>query len=487
MARALILLTATSITFLYAMTVSIASVSLPQMQGALSATQDQIAWVVTFNIVATAIVTPMSGWLEGRFGRRRVVLVCIVAFAFASMLCGMATSLEMLVFARILQGGCGAPLVPISQALIMDAYPKEQHGAATAIFGMGVVIGPIVGPVVGGFLSEAYDWRWVFYMILPFTGLAFVGAWLFVRDSLARTRKALDWTGLAALTVTIGSLQLMLDRGGSQDWFQSGEIILYAGLCVVGAYVFTVHCLTSSAPFLPIALIRNRNYAIGLVIVLVFGMLNFTPMTLLPPLLQTLGGHPDSVIGLVLSARGFGTLTGFATMFFASRVEPRVMLTLGFLCQALSGWWLAQLDLSLSMSDLYFAIYLQGLGVGLLWVPITVVSFATLRADLVSEGMAFFHLLRNVGSSIHISVSVALVLYSTRTNYAHLSEFVSSYNENWTLPWVSGAWSPATTQGLAALSGEVGRQAAMIGYINGFYFFAVTALVVLPLLILVRK
>ena len=203
------------------MTVSIANVSLPQMQGALSATQDQIAWVVTFNIVATAVVTPMSGWLVGRFGRRRVVIACIIGFALASLMCGLAGSLEALVIYRILQGGAGAPLVPISQAIVLDTYPKAQHAAATAVFGMGVVIGPIVGPVIGGYLSEAYNWRWVFFMILPFTAVALLSAWIFVHDNVERAKTRLDWTGLLALAVAISTLQLMLDRGERLDWFES--------------------------------------------------------------------------------------------------------------------------------------------------------------------------------------------------------------------------------------------------------------------------
>ncbi|MEM7403691.1 MAG: DHA2 family efflux MFS transporter permease subunit [Pseudomonadota bacterium] len=485
--RALILLTATSVTFLYAMTVSIANVSLPQMQGSLSATQDQIAWVVTFNIVATAVVTPMSGWLAGRFGARRLALWSIVLFAIASLLCGLANSLEALVLYRILQGGAGAPLVPISQAIVLETYPKHQHGVATAVFGMGVVFGPILGPIAGGFLSEAYNWRWVFFMILPFTLIALIGVWIFIKDNGVRRATRLDWTGLLTLTISIATLQLMLDRGERTGWFDSWEIIVYSGLCLTAIYVFVVHCMTSKAPFFPLALLRNRNYMVGLVLVLMFGMLNFTPMTLLPALLQNLGGHPDSIIGLVLGARGLGTLTGFTFMFFASRIDPRYLLIAGFLMQGVSGWWMAQSDLSLSMNWFFWSIYLQGLGVGILWVPISVVAFSTLQVELTQDGTAFLHLLRNIGSSIHISLSITLVIRSAQTSYAELSEHVSPFNENWALPWVSGAWNTGTAEGLAAVSGELGRQSAMIGYINSFYFFALTALIVLPLILLVRR
>jgi DHA2 family multidrug resistance protein len=484
--RAAIMATCTSVTFLYAMTVSIANVSLPQMQGALSATQDQIAWVVTFNIVATAIATPLSGWLMNRFGQRRLMLVCVVGFAAASLACGLADSLESLVLYRILQGACGAPLVPVSQAIILNTYPKEQHGTAIAIFGVGVVFGPIVGPVVGGYLSEAYNWRWVFYMILPFTAIALVGVLLFIRKTANTSVRRLDWTGFLALAVGVACVQLMLDRGHQADWFASGEIIIYAGLAVTSLYVFITHCLTTDAPFLNPALLRDRNYAVGVVIVLVFGMLNFTPMTLLPPLLQNVRGYPDSVIGVVLGARGLGTLLGFTIMIYASRTEPRFWLALGFLMQAAAGLWMAQFDINLTTGGLFWAVFLQGLGVGLLWVPISTVSFSTLPPRLVPEGMAFFHLVRNFGSSIHISLSILLVIHMTTTSYATLSESVAEHGESLTLPWIMGAFDVESLQGLAVLSGEMSRQASMIGYIDSFYFFAYTAIAVLPLIALVR-
>lgn len=479
--------TCTSVTFLYAMTVSIANVSLPQMQGALSATQDQIAWVVTFNIVATAIATPLSGWLVNRFGQRRLMVFCVIGFALSSLACGMATSLEALVLFRVLQGACGAPLVPISQAIILQTYPREQHGAATAIFGVGVVFGPIVGPVVGGYLSEMYNWRWVFYMILPFTALALIGVLAFIRDGARGERSRLDWTGFLALALGVACLQLMLDRGQRADWFESAEIIIYASLVCLSLYLFVVHCLTTDKPFLNPGLLRDRNYLIGLVVVLVFGMLNFTPITLLPALLQNVRGYPDSVIGFVLGSRGLGTLLGFLIMVYASKLDPRIWLTVGFLMQAAAGWIMAQFDVNLTTADLFWAVFLQGLGVGLLWVPITIASFATLPPRLVPEGMAFFHLLRNVGSSVHISISVLLVIRMTTTNYASLTEHVSEHREDLDSPMVMGGWSTSTPESLAAISSEIGRQASMIGYIDSFVFFVWTALAVLPLIALVRR
>jgi DHA2 family multidrug resistance protein len=484
--RALVLLTCTGVTFLYAMTVTIANVSLPQMQGSLSATQDQIAWVVTFNIVATAIATPMAGWLVARFGRRRLVLGCVTGFALASLACGLAESLETLVLYRVLQGAFGAPLVPVSQAVIQDTYPKRRHGVVIAVFGMGAVVGPIVGPVVGGYLSEAYNWRWVFFMILPFTALAFLASWLFIHNRESPSPLRLDWTGLLTLSVALASVQLMLDRGERADWFESGEIIIYAALAALGLYLFIAHTATARKPFLDPALLRDRNYTVGLVIVFVFGMLNFTPMTLLPPLLQNVGGYPDSVIGFILGARGSGTLLGFTFMIYASRLDPRAMIIIGFLLQAFAGWQMTRLDLNLTTWDVFWPTALQGLGVGLLWVPITVVTFSTLAPRHVSEGAAVFHLLRNMGSSIHISISIALVIRMSKTSYADLVQHVSPFNERLDWAFASGAWSVDSSRALAGLGREVGRQAAMIGYLDGFYFYMLTALAVLPLVALVR-
>lgn len=484
--RALILLTCIASTFLYAMTVTIANVSLPQIQGALSASPDQIAWIVTSNIVATAVITPMAGWLVSRFGWRRVCNFCVFAFALASLACGLADSLGTLVVARALQGGFGAPLVPVSQAIVVAVYPRRQHGAVIAIFGVGAVLGPIVGPVVGGYLSEAYNWRWVFYMILPFSGLALLGTWLFIHDREKPTPARLDWTGFLTLSVALAALQTGLDRGERLDWFASGEILAYAALAGLAVYLFVAHTLTAERPFLNPALLRDRNFSIGLVLVFVFGMLNFTPMTLIPPMLQGVGGYPDSIIGFVLGARGLGTLVAFFLMIFASRIDPRPLIVAGFLTQALAGWQLAGLDVNVTSSDVFWPMLLQGFGVGVMWVPITIVTFSTLKAEWMAEGTAIYHMLRNIGSSIHISLSITLAVHMARMNYAEISPQVSRFNEAARLPWVTGAWRLGDATGLAALSREISRQAAMIGYVDAFLFFSATSLVVLPLIALVR-
>ena len=486
LSRALILMTLTLVTMLYAMTVTIANVALPKMQGSLSATQDQIAWVVTFNIVAAAVATPMSGWLAARLGRRHLMIFAVIGFGAASVLCGLADSVGELVFYRVLQGAFGAPLVPISQAILLDTYPRHQHGTATAVWGVGVILGPIIAPSLGGYLSEAYSWRWVFFMIVPFACVSLIGVLVFITDRDRTKRIRLDWTGFLALSVAIASFQLMLDRGERNDWFASREIMIEAGLALSGLYVFVVHSLTASKPFLNPQLLRNRNFALGLVIALIFGMLNFTPITLLPTLLQNLRGYPETIIGLILSARGVGTLAGFAIMIFANRMDPRIPLAIGLILQAAAGWAMVHFSINLTTWGVIWTTALQGLGVGLIWVPLSIITLSTLPSKDLPDGTAMYHLLRNIGASIYISLSIALVIRTSKINYAGLVENISPFNENLMLPWVSGAWGVGSQSQLLALSAETMRQATMIGYLNSFYLFAVTALVALPLVFMVR-
>jgi DHA2 family multidrug resistance protein len=323
-------------------------------------------------------------------------------------------------------------------------------------------------------------------MILPFSGFALLGTWLFIHDREKPNPVRLDWTGFLTLSVALAALQTGLDRGERVDWFASGEIVAYAALAGLAIYLFIAHTFTAQRPFLNPALLRDRNFTVGVVLVFVFGMLNFTPMTLLPPMLQGVGGYPDSIIGFVLGARGLGTLVAFSLMIFASRIDPRLTITLGFVLQAIAGWQLASLDVNVSAAHVFWPMLLQGFGVGIMWVPITIVTFSTLRAEWVPEGTAIYHMLRNIGSSIHISLSITLAVHMARMNYAEMAPRISHYNEAATLPWVTGAWRLGDTAGLAALSREVSRQAAMIGYIDAFLFFSATSLVVLPLIALVR-
>ena len=485
--RGLIIATVTTATALYALTLTIVNVALPQIQGAFSVTQDQVAWVVTFNIVATAVGTPLTGWLTGRFGQRRVMLVSMFGFGTATVLCGFSDSLVELVIWRVAQGLFGAPLAPLSQAIVLDSTPKEKQGGAIAIFGMGVVLGPVIGPTVGGYLAEIYSWRWVFFLIVPVAATCFVAIYAIIGDRHARSEMRFDWTGFVALAVAIGCLQLMLDRGPRNDWFESMETITEATLAATALYIFIVHSLSARHPFLNPRLLLDRNYTVGLLITVLFGMLNLTLMVLLPPLLQRLQGYPDSIIGLLLGARAVGTFIGFIIIRYATGLDPRIWLAIGFSLQGAAGLHMTHFNAEVPFNDVAVTLAIQGLGVGLLWVPITLVTFATVERRMLPEGMAIFHLVRNIASSVHISISVSLVVYFTSVNYAGLVEGISLFNEVARDPSAIGMWSFDSPSSIAALSGEILRQASMIGYLNAFLLYACTAFAVLPLIALVKK
>jgi DHA2 family multidrug resistance protein len=484
--RAMVLATATLTTMLVGMMLLVTSVIMPQLQGSLSATQDQVAWVITFNIIAIAVVTPMTGWFANRFGRRNVMVWSTLGFVLSTILCGTANSLEVLVLYRMIQGVFGAPLNPLSNAIVLDTFPREQHGTVNSIYGVGVVVGPMVGPIIGGHLAEAYDWRWAFVAVGVVGSLAVVGAWLFIRDDRRAPARALDWTGFIALALAILCFQLMLDRGERLYWFESHEIIIEAGLAFAALYIFIVHSLMARRPFLNLRLLLDRNYAIGLLLVLIFGMMNFTPMALLPPLLQNLAGYPDDTIGFLLGYRGFGAFVGFFASIWINKLDPRVGMAAGFLIQALSGWMMMAFDLNLSGFHIALTSAMQGFAVGMIWVPLVVATFATLAREHLNEATAVFHLMRYIGSSAFISISVAVVLHTGQENYARMTEFVSPFNDTLVDPTWLGPWGIESLPGIAALSGEVGRQAFMIGYINAFTAYTLLSLAVLPLVFFVR-
>ena len=484
--KALILVTVSTCTMLYALTATVINVALPQLQGALSATPDQIAWVVTLNVVATAVVTPMTGWLVATVGQRWVMLGSVAGFAVTSLFCATALTLETLLVWRVGQGIFGAPIVPLSQAILLAAYPGKDRAMAQGLFGMSVVIGPAIAPALGGYLAEAYDWRWIFYLIVPFCIAAFFLALAFVREGGRDPSVRLDWTGFLTLSIAIICLQLMVDRGERLGWMDSGEFVVYACAAALAFYMFIAHTATAKAPFLNPTLFTDRNYVLGLVLVFIYGMLNFTPITLLPPLLQALKGYPDSLIGLLLGMRGVGMVIGF---FLASRmggVDPRLTLGIGIVLTGASGVMLTTIEFNLPPSQLAVAGVIQGIGSGMMWVPLTIVAFSTLPPRWLPEGASIFHLLRNFGSSIFISLSFMAVVRTAKISYAGLVEQITPFNEMLRFSFVTGAWTLDDTAGLAALGSEADRQALMVGYENAFVLYTVVCFATLPLLLLVR-
>jgi len=484
--RMFVLVTVSLCTMLYSLTVTIVNVTLPQLQGALSATPDQVAWVVTLNLVATAVATPMTGWLVGRFGRRSVMIWSVFGFAISSLLCATATTLAPLLLYRIGQGAFGAPLVPLSQALIVATYPEKDRAMAQGFFGMSVVLGPAIGPVVGGYLAEELSWRWVFLLIVPLAFAALLMVLAFIKDGDRKADARLDWTGFLSLSIAVTCLQLVMDRGERLDWFGSNEILLLTALMGLSFYVFVAHSFTAERPFIAPSLFLDRNFSIALLIVFVYGMLNFTPIVLLPPLLQNLSGYPDSLIGWLLAMRGFGLVLGFFLAGRMGRLDPRVGLLVGMALVVASGFMLMDFNFDTGVPALAWMGLIQGIGCGLMWVPLSIVAFASLPPERLPEASAIFHLLRNFGSSIFISISVMAAIRTAKTTHAELAEHVSPFSEALRLPGVMGDLSIDGLEGLARIAGEIDRQAQLIGYLNAFLLYTAAAVLTVPFLFFVR-
>jgi len=484
--RAMVLIVVMLGTTIYAASILISSALLPKIQGALSATQDEVSWTMTFNIVATAVVTPMTGWLSERFGRRSTMVWCATIFAGSTLLCGMSTSLEQLILWRVVQGAAGAPLVPLGQAILLDAYPQRQHTVVMGIFGMANMIGPSLGPTLGGEISELYGWRWGFFMIVPIAVATAIGCRFAIPTRESRNKARLDWSGFFTLSIAIACAQLMFSRGQRLDWFHSTEIVVAAFLAVMAFYMFIVHSVTAERPFVRLSLLKDRNYSLGLMLVMLFGMLNFAPVVLLPPLLQNYASYPDSAIGVFIGWRGIGTAIGFCIAMFTGRFDPRLMMMVGFFLQGYGGYEMMLFDLNVSQTQLAIYSMVQGAGIGVTWVPLTIVTFYSLPVTDRAEAMAVFHLLRNFGSSLFISISVAEIVRTTGSNYARMSEMISPFNKVWNMPWSTGGWTIESVEGMARVAREIVRQSTMIGYVNAFFMYAAVAFMAIPLCLLAR-
>lgn len=464
---------------------TIANVALPHMQGSVAASADQITWVLTSYIVAAAICTPLTGWFAGRFGRRRLMLYSIVGFTIASGLCGVATSLGELVGFRLLQGVFGAALVPMSQAILLDINPPENHGPAMSIWAMGAILGPIVGPALGGWLTDNYNWRWVFFINLPIGMLAFTGLYFFLSETKSAARMRLDLFGFAMLSLAIASLQLMLDRGQQLDWYSSTEIMVETVGALLFFYLFIVHTLTAKQPFIDLALFKDRNFVAAAVFGFFLGVLLFAVLALLPPMLEELMGYPVVLTGLVTAPRGVGTIISTVIVGRVIRkVDPRILLGCGIALAAYSTREMSGFSLGMDESLIVTTGFVQGLGTGLIFVPLATVAFATLDMRFRNEGAAMFTLIRNIGSAIGISVLQFMTVRNAATVHSRLVEG---------LRHDSGAFNAAMPDfdfgaigSLARLNAEVSRQAAMVSYIDAFYALFVVTLFIAPLILLMR-
>jgi DHA2 family multidrug resistance protein len=414
-------------------------------------------------------------------------MICSASlFCLSTFMCGVSNSLEELIVWRVVQGAVGAPLVPLGQTVLLDSFPRRQHGTVMSVYGMANMVGPSLGPMFAGQIAETFGWRWGFWMIVPVGMVAVAGSWLALPRAEAKGDTQLDWAGFISLSGGIAAAQLVFSRGQRLDWFDSMEIVIASIAAGLAIYFFCVHSLTHDRPFVRLRLLADRNYALGLGLITLFGMLNFAIIVLQPPLLQQHAGYPESAIGEIIGWRGFGSALGFFVAMPMARLDPRMSLSIGALLQMATGLWLMSFDLNVSMTTLVLCNMLQGFAVGVSWVPLTVITFWTLSPQYRAEAMSMFHLLRNFGSSLFISVAVAEIVRAQSANYARMVEYVSPYNRVLDLPWAMGAWNVDTTAGLAKLSNEIARQAIIIGYTNAWLLYTLAAAAWLPLCMLAR-
>jgi DHA2 family multidrug resistance protein len=471
-----------------ALDTTIANVALPYMEGSLSASRDQITWVLTSYIIAAAIMTAPVGWLAARFGKKNFLITAIAGFTLTSMLCGASQNLEQMVLFRIVQGMFGAALGPLSQAIILDMYAPEKRGKMMAIWGMGVMLGPILGPTLGGVLTDAYNWRWVFYINVPFGIAACAMLLAFFKDTAKDRSLKFDWFGFAALSVGLAALQLMLDRGTTKDWFDSSEIVIEAIVAGIGLYLFIVHMMTAKKPFIPVVIFKDRNFVSGLILMFVMGLVLLASSALLSPYLQNLSGRSVTQTGFLMVPRGFGVM--FAMMFagrLTMKVDPRLIMTAGAAALAWSMWQTMYWTPGVSVAAIAGVTFIQGVGMGLVFVPMNMLAFATLSPQLRTDGAGLSNLMRNIGSAIGVSLTSSILASSVQTIHSQLASHASVFNRALGVNGPSLMMSPQIPFGLANLNSLIEYRAQVQAYSNDFCFMFLVSLPVFAIIWLMRR
>jgi DHA2 family multidrug resistance protein len=475
-------------TLMQALDTTIANVALPYMQGSVAASQEEIAWVLTSYIVAAAIMTPPTGFLASRFGFKRLFMISIGGFTVASMLCGMAQSLAQIVVFRLLQGAFGAALVPLSQTVLLNINPPERQGSAMAIWGVAVMAGPVLGPVLGGWLTENYSWRYVFYINLPIGIIGFLGLMTFLAETPPSRQARLDWFGFATLSLAIAAFQVMLDRGEELDWFGSGEIVIETIIAAGAFYLFLVHTFTADQPFIRPSLFGDRNFSAGVLFVAIVGLTYYASMALQPPYLQGPMNYPIVTAGLVMGPRGIGTMGAMLLVGrLIGRFDTRLLLAIGLGLTAVGFYAMTGWTPDVSEATVIWIGVVQGIGLGFLFTPLSVVTLSTLSVAQRAEGAGIYSLSRNIGSSVGISVVNALLTRNTQVNHADIVQHVTAANPQFANPIIARVWSPFTAAGRAALDAMIGQQAAIISYIDDYKLLMIATLAALPLLVVFKR
>jgi MFS transporter, DHA2 family, multidrug resistance protein len=461
---------------------TIANVALPHMQGSLGATQDQISWVLTSYIVISAIATPITGWVAAKLGRTRAFVIAVAGFTLTSIACGAAMTLPQMVLFRLLQGAFGAILTPLSQSILLSAYPRSQTAKAMGIFSIGVMVGPILGPILGGWLTEEYSWRWCFYINVPIGILSALGAIIFVAEDGKTPGRKLDWLGFMFLSLAIAGFQLVLDRGEQKGWFQSPEILVESAMTVFGLYMFIVHSLTTANPFIDVRLFRDRTYVIGVGIMAMIFMVYLGALVLVPQLLQFEMNYPVFTAGLATSPRGLGMIGAFIVIGrLKGSINPRLLIAGGMLVNGISLYLMSGWSLDVEMNQIVWTGVLQGVGMGMITLPVATVAFATLTDELRTDGSAFFSLMRNLGGAIGVAIVSSRIVELTQIHHGNLAQFLTPFRH---LPMRMAGMSEGAS--MQVMNFAITRQAGMIAYINGFLLLAILSIVMLPLVFFLR-
>jgi MFS transporter, DHA2 family, multidrug resistance protein len=486
-------------TFMEVLDTSVANVALPHIAGNLAASTDESTWVLTSYLISNAIVLPATAWLGGLFGRKRFLLACIVVFTFASALAGAATNLGMLIVARVLQGAGGGALQPISQAILFESFPQERRGSAMAVFGVGVVAAPILGPTLGGWITDNFTWRWIFYINLPVGVAAILMVRAFIEDPpyvRQRAPRRIDWAGLGLLALWLGALQIMLDRGQQEDWFDSTRIRWLAVLTVAGMIAFVVREWKTRDPIVDLRVLRDRNFAAGMMLITVVGFVLYATVALLPLFLQTLLNYPALESGYATSPRGLGAVVAMLVAGrLVNRVDARWLIAAGFGLLALSVHLLGNLTLEVTIASVAWPQVLSGLALGLIFVPLTTVALGTLPKAEIGNATGLYNLMRNVGGSIGISLVTTLLVRHAQAHQSVLAQHVSPYDaetaqrlrelEAALAPRVGAQAAPQAAQ--AALYALVVRQAMLLAFVDNFRLMALLVLCCVPIVWLLRR
>ena len=474
--------------FMQMLDATVANVALPYMQGSLQASRDEITWVLTSYVIAAAIMTGPVGWLATRFGRREILLISLTGFTATSALCGLAQTLDQIVIFRLLQGAFGAALSPLSQAIILDRYTLQERGKIMAVWSGITMMAPIIGPTLGGFLTDNYSWRWVFYVNVPIGIVGITGIYFFLFEDRMKRPPQFDWFGFVFLSLALGAMQLLLDRGTDKDWFSSTEIVCEAVIAGLAFYLFFVNQFTVKNPFVDFDLFKDRNFVLGTILTFLVSMLLLSTSALLPPYLQNLGGYSVFDTGMMLAPRGLGTMASMMVMGrIVMKMDSRLLMVLGGLILLWSMWQMSGWTPDISSGTLSGITFLQGFAMGLVFVPMNLYTYATLPAAHRTTGSSLLSLVRNLGAAIGVSLTATLLTRSTQANYNQLAEHASPFNRILGLNAPSLMLGPQTPFGAQNFSHLILQQSTIIAYANVFLFLFFASIPVLGVILLFRK